>query len=71
MTWKLWTEDTGPNPPVVSAEYFDSKEAALAKACEMIRAPVRVGDRVSVVRIEGPDGEPISRDEIATLCGVA
>ena len=60
MKWKLHIRDETVRPPVEWSEQYDSKDAALERACELIRQQ----PPVKVLYIEGPNGERIDSAEI-------
>ncbi len=55
MKWKLWTRNENIMPATTESEQHDSKDAALERACDIIRHQ----RHVAVLYIEGPDGERI------------
>lgn len=64
MKWKLYTRNENIKPITEGSEPFDSKEAAMAAACNRMPLPTHV----SIVRIEGPNGERIESKEIVEWC---
>jgi hypothetical protein len=64
MKWKLFTRDETVSPPVEGSGQHDSKDAALDRACDIIRHQ----RHVKVLYIEGPNGERIEYAEIEAWC---
>ncbi len=64
MKWKLWTRNENNRPPDKGFDQFDSKEAALERACDIIKHQWHV----KVLYIEGPNGERIEYAAIETWC---
>lgn len=64
MKWKLWTRNENIRPPDEGADEYDSEDAALERACGIIRRRWHI----KVLRIEGPEGKLIEAEEIAALC---
>ena len=64
MKWKLHTRDESLSPHLVAWSEFDSKEAALDRACDTLRSQVHV----KTLYIEGPDGKRIEYSEIEAWC---
>lgn len=60
MSWKLWTIKRPDRP---RSDTFESKEAALQRACDLIRQI-----HVKVIRIVGPNDEWIGLAEIEKWC---
>jgi len=60
MSWKLWTIKRPDRP---RSEIFESREAALHRAGDLIPQI-----HVKVIRIVGPDGEWIGLAEIEKWC---
>ena len=61
MKWKLWTRNENIMPATTESEQHDSKDAALERACDIIRHQ----RHVAVLYIEGPDGERIEAADIS------
>ena len=64
MKWKLWTRNENIMPATTESEQHDSKDAALERACDIIRHQ----RHVAVLYIEGPDGERIEAADISWWC---
>jgi hypothetical protein len=60
VKWKLWTRNENMRPLFEAFEVFDSKDAALEKACDIIRHQ----RHVKVLHIEKPDGSSIEFEDI-------
>ena len=65
--WKIWTRNANLDPPVEEPETnrYDLKEDALKAAWQLTYGPA-VDLLIKVLHVEGPDGERIEPDEIAT-----
>jgi hypothetical protein len=63
MTWKLYTR-SGATPASKDWEEHDNKDAALERACDIIRRPLHA----KVLHIEEPDGTLIGLDKIGAWC---
>jgi len=61
MKWKLWTRNENIMPATTESEQHDSKDAALERACDIIRHQ----RHVAVLYIEGADGERIEAADIS------
>jgi hypothetical protein len=61
--WKLWFKSRSSAPFEPQYGEYDTKDAALRAACEMMKVPGK-----EVLRIEGPNGERIERNAIARYC---
>jgi len=61
MKWKLWTRNENIMPATTESEQHDSKDAALERACDIIRHQ----RHVAVLYIKGPDGERIEAADIS------
>jgi hypothetical protein len=61
IKWKLFTRDENASQPLEGSEQHDSEDAALERACDIIRHQ----RHVAVLYIEGPNGERIESVEIA------
>ena len=61
MKWKLWTQNE-----IIGKGFdeYDSKDAALERACGIIRHQ----RRVKVLYIEEPDGKRIEHEETEAWC---
>ena len=64
VKWKLHTRGENFSPPVEGSGQYDSKDAALERACGLIRQQLHV----KVLYIEGPNGERIDSADIAEWC---
>ena len=65
--WRVVTTDHPPPSKLASrGPSHATKEEALAEACHRIQW--HDAREVSVIRIEGPNGETMDREEIARLC---
>jgi hypothetical protein len=66
MKWKLFTRNENSRPPDEGSNQYDSEDAALKSACEIIKHQLSM--HVQVLYVEGPNGERIDSPKIAEWC---